>query len=306
MIKLPDVHGIVAIALAEDLGVDPSRFALGAAGSIALLDCDVTSSAVIGPDARFSGRIVAREECVVAGLPLVAAVFDALSAAAGLFDPIEVFPLAAEGARVSAGTPVAEVEGLALAVLAGERTALNFLMLLSGIATETATWVRVAGPDLAVCDTRKTSPGMRALSKYAVAVGGGTNHREGLFDMVLVKDNHIRAARGIASAIAKARTAHSGLLVEIEADTVVQAIEAAAAGADLVLLDNMDDAVLAEAVSAVRAAAETHGFAVLTEASGGVTRDRLAGLRATGVDRVSTSALTLGVAAIDFGFDEIL
>jgi len=305
MLTLPDVADIIALALAEDLGVDPSRFAPGATPHPDLLDRDVTSSSAIGPDARFSGRIVAREECVVAGLPVMAAVFDALSLAAGLFDPIEVFPLAAEGARVSAGTPVAEVEGLAIAVLAGERTALDFLMMLSGIATETAAWVHAAGPDLAVCDTRKTSPGLRALSKYAVAVGGGTNHREGLFDMVLVKDNHIRAARGITNAIAQARATHPELLLEVEADTLAQAIEAASAGADLVLLDNMDDSALADAVSAVRSVAEAHGFVVLTEASGGITRDRLAGLGATGVDRVSTSALTLGVRAIDFGFDEL-
>ena len=304
MFTLPDVTEIVALALAEDFGVDASRFSLQATASIDLFDCDVTSSSTVGLDAQFSGHIVAREACVVAGLPLVAAVFDAVSAAAGLFVPIEVFPLAAEGARVSAGTPVAEVQGFAVAVLAGERTALDFLMLLSGIATETAAWVKAAGPDLAVCDTRKTAPGLRVLSKYAVAVGGGTNHRMGLYDMVLVKDNHIRAAGGITRALAEARAAHPRLLVEIEADTLAQAVEAASAGADLVLLDNMDDVALGEAVSAVRVAAEAHGGTVLTEASGGITRERLPALRATGVDRVSTSALTLGVCVIDFGLDE--
>ena len=304
MFTLPDVTQIVALALAEDLGVDASDFLPGAGGSVGLLERDVTSFSAIGLDAHFSGRIVARETCVVAGLPLVAAVFDALSAAAGLFDPVEVFPLTAEGAHVEAGTPVAAIEGLAVAVLAGERTALDFLMLLSGIATETAAWVSAAGPNLAVCDTRKTTPGMRALSKYAVAVGGGTNHRSGLYDMVLVKDNHIRSAGGITTACAKARATHPDLLIEIEADTLEQAVEAASAGADLVLLDNMDDAMLARAVAAVRVAADARGATVLTEASGGITRTRLAGLRATGVDRVSTSALTMGVRVIDFGFDE--
>jgi len=301
---LPDVTEIVALALAEDLGVPAERFVPGAGVTPGLLSRDVTSFSAIDPDARFSGRVVAREACVVAGLPLVPAVFDALSAAAGLFDPIEVFPLVAEGARIAAGTAVLEIEGVAAAVLTGERTALDFLMLLSGIATETAHWVKTAGPDLDVCDTRKTSPGLRALSKYAVAVGGGVNHRAGLFDMVLIKDNHIRAAGGITAALESARLGSPGLLVEVEADTLAQAKEAVEAGADLVLLDNMSDDLLGEAVLAVRQSARELDRTVLTEASGGIRRDRLAALRATGVDRVSTSALTMGVAVVDFGLDE--
>ncbi len=305
MFDLPDTTDIVALALAEDLGVEPGRFSARTIGSHDILELDVTAAAAVGFDARFAGRIVAREACVVAGLPVVAEVYATLCRAAGLADPVEVFPLVAEGSRVVAGTPVAEIEGLAAAVLLGERTALDFLMVLSGIATETAEWVRMAGPDLAVCDTRKTPPGLRELAKYAVRVGGGTNHRHGLHDMVLVKDNHIRAAGGIRAAVAKAREAHPELLVEVEADSVAQALEAVGAGADLVLLDNMDDAALAEAVAAVRAAAAERGIRVLTEASGGIRRERLAALRATGVDRVSTSALTLGTRAVDFGLDEI-
>ena len=301
---LPDVSDIVALALAEDLGVSPERFSPGAAASPDLLADDVTSFSAVGIDRRFSGRVVAREDAVVAGLPVFASVFDALSIAAGLFDPIEVFPLVAEGARVAAGTPVLEIEGLAVAVLAGERSALNFLMLLSGIATETSRWVADAGPVLAVCDTRKTSPGLRDLAKYAVSIGGGTNHRIGLFDMVLIKDNHIRAAGGITAAVESARLAHPELLVEVEADTLAQAKQAVEVGADLVLLDNMSDDLLSEAVLAVREAAEQLGRTVLTEASGGIRRERLAALRASGVDRVSTSALTMGVRAIDFGLDE--
>lgn len=304
MFALPDVTDIVAAALAEDLGVDAAGFLPGAAGNTALLDRDVTSSSVVEAGAHFGGRIVCREEAVVAGLPLVAAVFDALSSAAGLFDPIDVFPLVAEGTRVRPGTPVAEVSGVATAVLAGERTALDLLMLLSGIATETAGWVAEAGPSLAVCDTRKTLPGLRALSKYAVLVGGGVNHRAGLYDMVLIKDNHIAAAGGVEAAVASARDAHPDLVVQAEADTVEQAVEAVVAGAHMVLLDNMDDATLTEAVSAVRVAAAKAGRHVTTEASGGITRDRLRALRATGVDRVSTSALTMTVRPVDFGFDE--
>ena len=304
MFAAPDVHDIVALALAEDLGVSPDRFAPHVLGVPDLLARDVTSSSAIGLDALFAGHIVCREDAVVAGLPVVAAVYEMLSSAAGLFDPIEVFPLVPEGACVKAGARVAEVGGVAAAVLAGERTALDFLMLLSGIATETARWVRAAGTDLAVCDTRKTAPGLRALSKYAVAVGGGINHREGLFDMVLVKDNHIAAAGGISAAVAKARADHPDLIVEVEADTVAQAQEAAASGAHMVLLDNMDDATLAAAVGVVREAAGKPGRRVLTEASGGITFERLGALRATGVDRVSTSLLTMGARAIDFGLDE--
>lgn len=304
MFSLPDCSQIVALALAEDLGVEPDRFAPHAAGSLDLLTRDVTSASAIGLDPHFAGRIICREDAVVAGLPVVAAVYETLSMAAGLFDPIEVFPLVAEGARVKAGTPVAEVQGVAAAVLVGERTALDFLMLLSGMATETARWVKGAGPELAVCDTRKTMPGMRALSKYAVRVGGGTNHREGLFDMVLVKDNHITAAGGITAAVAAARTAHPDLVIEVEADTIAQAIEAVEAGAHMVLLDNMDDAALTNAVAAVRSAASLAGREVLTEASGGITRSRLRALRGTGVDRVSTSSLTIGLRVVDFGLDE--
>jgi len=302
--SIPDSSAIIALALAEDLGVEADRFLPGAKPSPDVLQRDVTSASVIAGGTVFDGLIRVRTDAVVAGLPIVAGVFDAVSAAAGLSEPIEVFPLVAEGAHVTAGTAIAEVHGPALPVLIAERTALDFLMLLSGIATETAAWVRIADGRLAVCDTRKTSPGLRVLSKYAVAVGGGTNHREGLFDMVLVKDNHIRAAGGIGAAIAKARAAHPDLQIEVEADTMDQALEAVMGGADLVLLDNFDDTALASAVPSLRAAATERGKAVLLEASGGITRERLASVAAAGVDRVSTSALTLGVGVVDFGFDE--
>jgi nicotinate-nucleotide pyrophosphorylase (carboxylating) len=302
--SIPDSASIVALALAEDLGVPPERFLRGAKPSPDLLQRDATSASVLSASAMFSGVISSRQDAVVAGLSIVAEVFDTISAAAGLAEPIEVFPLVAEGARVSAGTAVLEIRGPALPVLVAERTALDFLMLLSGIATETARWVEIADGRVAVCDTRKTSPGLRALSKYAVAVGGGTNHREGLFDMILIKDNHIRAAGGISAAVAKARSMHPDLLIEVEADVVDQAVEAVTAGADLVLLDNFDDVALASVVPLLREAASTRGRDVLLEASGGITRDRLAAVAEAGVDRVSTSALTLGVPVVDYGFDE--
>jgi nicotinate-nucleotide pyrophosphorylase (carboxylating) len=212
--------------------------------------------------------------------------------------------LVAEGVAVDSGTPVAEVEGIATAVLAGERTALDFLMQLSGIATQTASWVKAANGRFAVCDTRKTPPGLRALAKYAVAVGGGVNHRVGLHDMALIKDNHIRRAGGITEAVSKIRASRPDLLVEVEADSLALALEAAQAGADMVLLDNFDDAALSDAVKAVRTTANKAGRTVLIEASGGITFARIAALRATGVDRVSSSALTFGAPVIDFGLDE--
>ncbi len=293
----PPSDVLLATALAEDLGVTAEAILTPRAGARSLLDADVTSSATV-PDAGFSGAIVAREAGVVCGLPVAARLFELLADAAGV--EIECFPVVAEGADVEAGAAVLEIDGPARAVLAGERTALNFVMVLSGIATEARGWQRAAGSALAVCDTRKTVPGLRALSKYAVRVGGAFNHRAGLYDMVLIKDNHVAHAGGVRAAVLAAKRAHPDLLIECEADTIAQAAEAAAAGADYVLLDNMDDATLREAVSAVHD--EAGGRTCLTEASGGITFERIPGLVITGVDRVSTSALTLA-RPLDFGLD---
>jgi len=298
---VPFHDDVVAAALAEDLGVPAARL-LGGIADPALLERDVTSLAAVDRAALFEGVITARDGGVVCGLPVVDSVFAMLSRAAALVEPVEVFPLVAEGMFVAPGSPVAEISGSARAVMTGERTALDLLMVLSGMATEARRWQDAAGDELAVLDTRKTLPGLRALSKYAVRVGGAHNHRLGLWDMVLVKDNHIAAAGSISSAIGSARQLAPGLSVEVEADTIEQASEAARSGADIVLLDNMDDAQLAEAVVAVREAAESVGARVLTEASGGVRIERLGALRAAGVDRVSTSALTLA-RPLDFGLD---
>lgn len=303
MYELPDPRDVIAAALAEDLGVPAAHFAPGSAPDPAVLDRDVTSAAVVPEHSILTGRVVAREPAIVCGLPVLAQVYSILGAAAGAPGSVEVFPLVAEGTAVDAGEAVAEVEGDARVVLAGERSALNLLMTLSGIATEARRWSDAAAGGVVVTDTRKTSPGLRSLAKYAVRVGGATNHRMGLWDMVLVKDNHLRAAGGTGPAAREAREAQPGLLVEVEADTVAQAAEAAESGADIVLLDNMDDATLAEAVEAVRAAARGAGRFVVTEASGGITIDRLPALASAGVDRVATSALTLA-RPVDFGFDE--
>lgn len=294
---LPDVDAQVAAALAEDLGVAPYALLEVTPG---LLDVDVTGS-LLPAGATFTGVVRVRRAGVVCGLPVARRVWQLLARAAAVDAP-ECFPLVAEGAAVEAGDAVLEITGGARVILAGERTALDFVMVLSGIASRAAEWQRAAGPTLVVLDTRKTLPGLRALSKYAVAVGGAANHRMGLFDMVLIKDNHIAAAGGIGAAVAAARVARPSLPVEVEAETIGQAAEAAAAGADLVLLDNMDDATLIEAVIAVRAATPA-GRSCLTEASGGVTCDRLAALATTGVDRVSAGALTFA-PPLDVGLDE--
>jgi nicotinate-nucleotide pyrophosphorylase (carboxylating) len=299
MFDFPPSDDLIAAALAEDLGVAPERMLEPSLAGSALLDRDVTSSAVVPLGESFAGRIVARATGVVCGLPAAARVFELLASAAGS-EPVECFPLVSEGADVGPGDAVMEIEGSARVVLAGERTALDLVMVLSGIATEARRWQRAAGATLAVTDTRKTLPGLRALSKYAVRVGGAHNHRAGLYDMVLVKDNHIAHAGSVAEAVRAAKAAQPELLVECEADSVEQAAEAAAAGADYVLLDNMADATLARAVAAVHGTASER--VCLTEASGGITFERLPALIVAGVDRVSTSALTLA-APLDFGLD---
>lgn len=299
--ELPQADAELAACLAEDLGVAAAGL-LGGVIDPALLQRDVTSASVVPHDAEYRGFVVARSHGVVCGLPLVEELFGMLVRAAGA-DPVEIFPLVAEGAQVAPGARVVEIAGPARVVLAGERCALNMLMTLSGIATEARRWSTAAGPDVCVLDTRKTVPGLRALSKYAVRVGGADNHRTGLYDMVLVKDNHLRLGGGVAPTIAAARAKTPGLTVEVEADTVQQAIEAARAGADIVLLDNMDDVTLEHAVGQVRAIAADTGRSILTEASGGIRFDRLEALVATGVDRISTSALTMA-PALDFALDE--
>ena len=280
--RLPDTADVVAAALAEDLGVPPEALRTSTPG---LLDRDVTG-VLLDDAACFSGLLRARQPGVVCGLPVAQRTWSMLAAAAGVEAP-ECFPLVAEGAPVAAGEALMEIDGRARVVLAGERTALDFVAVLSGIATRTALWVRSAGPTLQVVDTRKTVPGLRELSKYAVVVGGGANHRRGLHDMVLVKD---------------ARALHPALVVEVEADTVALAVEAARAGADMVLLDNMDDATLAAAAEAVREGTPP-GHPCLTEASGGITVERLPAIAAAGVDRVSASALTMA-PPLDVALDE--
>jgi nicotinate-nucleotide pyrophosphorylase (carboxylating) len=258
---------------------------------------DVTTLATVPAGTRSDGRIVARAAGVVAGLPVAVAVFH-------LLDPAIAFiPQVAEGAAVVVGTPLAMLGGDARAILTGERTALNYLGRLSGIATLAARCAEaVAGTGARVVDTRKTTPGLRALEKYAVRLGGASNHRFGLSDGVLIKDNHIQAAGGITAAVEGARRLAPHLLrVEVECESEAEVREALAAGTDVILLDNMRLGALRDAVRLIRA----HSPRVLIEASGGIGTDP-EGLRAvaeTGVDYISMGALTHSAPNFDVSLE---
>ncbi len=253
---------------------------------------DLTSNAVIAARARAAGVVVARAAGRIAGLDLAAAVFRMLDEA------IQIELLVEDGADVGAGEHLARVRGPARAVLAAERTALNFLGHLSGIATATRDLVSRVGEHRAriVC-TRKTTPGLRALEKYAVRVGGGANHRFGLDDAVLIKDNHLALAGGAEAAVRQARAAVGHLVrIEVEVESLAQLEEALAAGVDAVLLDNMTPQELAEAVR------RTRGRAV-TEASGGIGADSVAAVAASGVDLISVGWITHSAPSLDVALE---
>jgi nicotinate-nucleotide pyrophosphorylase (carboxylating) len=282
------VADVVTRAVAEDL---PAGSGLGV---------DVTSAATVPAALVATGRIVARARGVVAGLPVAAAVFDAVVGPAAL-----VTLTAADGDRVEPGTEVLRVTGPVRGLLTAERTALNLLCHLSGVATATRAWVdAIAGTGAAVRDTRKTLPGLRALEKYAVRAGGGVNHRMSLVDAALVKDNHVVAAGGVAAAFAAVRAAFPDLPVEVECDTLEQVGEAVEAGADLILLDNMTlDEQRAAVTLARRVPPDARRAGVLLEASGGLTLDVAAQVAATGVDYLAVGGLTHSVTALDLGLD---
>lgn len=270
------IRRAVEAALAEDLGL---------AG-------DITTNALLPASARAKAVFAARRPGVISGLPVAAAAFAAL-------DPLVKFTaLAADGDKVDARSAVATVEGPARAILSGERVALNFLGRMSGIATLTRAYAdKIAGTRAHIADTRKTTPGLRAFEKYAVRCGGGVNHRVGLFDAILIKDNHIAAAGGIAPAL-KAARAHAGHLVkiEIEVDTLDQLEEVLRTPADVVLLDNMSPGQLRTAVKLVAGR-------MITEASGGVSLETVRDIAETGVDLISVGALTHSAPVLDLGLD---
>ncbi|HPR32372.1 MAG TPA: carboxylating nicotinate-nucleotide diphosphorylase [Prolixibacteraceae bacterium] len=249
---------------------------------------DVTTNLLIPAGTEKTARLIAKAGGVIAGLPVVEAVFRKL-------DPNIVFsPGVSDGDRVEPGQQICMLRGSYRALLTGERLALNFLQRMSGIATETARYVEVLrGYKTQILDTRKTVPGLRMLDKYAVKAGGGANHRIGLFDMVLIKDNHIAVAGGITKAVASIRkSVPEGMKIEVETTTLDEVHEALAAGVDIIMLDNMDLDTMARAVSII-------GGKAKVEASGNMTLERVRPVAATGVDFISVGALTHSVRALD-------
>ncbi|MFA5561780.1 MAG: carboxylating nicotinate-nucleotide diphosphorylase [Eubacteriales bacterium] len=265
------IDRLLQTALSEDIGT-----------------ADITTEAVIEPDARAQGRYIAKEAGVVCGLPVLIRVYRALDPA------VSVQCLCRDGSTVQRGEVIATVSGPARTLLLGERVGLNLLQHLSGVATATARAVaQVAGTHTKIIDTRKTTPGLRLLEKYAVRVGGGANHRFSLSDGILIKDNHIVAAGGITAAVTRARAhAPHTLKIEVETETLSQVEEALSAGADIIMLDNMTLGQMAEAIALIRGRA-------LTEASGNMGERDLSDVARTGVDFISIGALTHSVRALD-------
>jgi nicotinate-nucleotide pyrophosphorylase (carboxylating) len=276
MIGTDDIPELIARALAEDVGPG-----------------DVTGESVVPAEARARARIVQKQPGVIFGLEVAAATFAQTGA-----ESFEA--LVAEGEwRETVPVVAAELAGPARALLAGERTALNLLCHLSGVATLTARFVDVVGGSgAAILDTRKTTPGLRALEKAAVAAGGGRNHRMGLYDAILIKENHAMLAGGVGEAVRHARLARPDLAVQVECRDAEEVAEALAAGATWILLDNMTAAELRAAVAA-RDAAAGEGQRAELEASGGITLENVAEVAATGVDFISVGALTHSAPALD-------
>jgi len=249
---------------------------------------DITTMAVVPEKRSATARLIAKESMVLAGIEVAARVF-------ALVDPEVLFTAHfADGALITAGDVIADITGDAASLLQAERVALNLLQRMCGIATLTARYKQaVAGTGAKVVDTRKTTPGLRQLEKYAVRIGGGSNHRSGLYDAVLIKENHIAAAGGISIAVERARAfvPHT-MKIEVETETLDQVAEALAAGADIIMLDNMDLETMRRAVALI-------GECSLTEASGGVSLETITEIAATGVDIISVGALTHSARAMD-------
>jgi nicotinate-nucleotide pyrophosphorylase (carboxylating) len=280
-LKIDEINNAVGLALAEDIGTG-----------------DVTTMATVDEDAIASAVMRAREQMTVCGLAFAESSFKQVSAA------VEVTLHCADGEVARPGASLMTVTGPARALLSAERVALNFIQRLSGVATSTRCYVEaVQGTKAKILDTRKTTPGWRNFEKYAVTCGGGRNHRHGLYDMVLIKDNHLAALReelpnAIAVAVRRSRERCPNLKVEVEADTVAQVQQAVEAGADIILLDNMTLLQLRESVSIVRGR-------MLTEASGGVNLETVKAIAETGVDMISVGGLTHSAKSVDIGLDFI-
>jgi nicotinate-nucleotide pyrophosphorylase (carboxylating) len=275
----------VAVALDEDLGPAPGR--------------DVTTQSTISPRAGGAADLVARQDGVVAGLVVVPEVVGQVAARLGLAVPT-VDQRVADGTRVARGDVLAVLTGPVQVLLVAERTLLNLASRASGVATHTRRWAdALEGTGALVLDTRKTTPGLRALEKYAVRCGGGTNKRMGLYDVAMVKDNHVVAAGSVSAAVEAVRERYPEVTIQVEADTLQQALEAVAAGARFLLLDNMPTPLLAEVVAAVRAVDP----GVELEATGNLTLDRAREVASTGVDYLSVGGLTHSSPILDLALD---
>jgi nicotinate-nucleotide pyrophosphorylase (carboxylating) len=271
MLNLRSLDSLIELAFEEDIGIG-----------------DITTDATVPSTQKGVGTLLAKSEGIVAGLPVAERVFEKLDST------LTFRRLVNDGDTVNISTPIAEVQGSAKSILIGERTALNFLQRLSGIATFTAQFVAaVADYDTKIVDTRKTAAGWRAVQKYAVRIGGAQNHRFGLYDGVLIKDNHIVAADGITNAVQQARQVvpHTAK-IEVEVETVEQVDEALKVGADILLLDNMPPGIMQRVVQEI-------GDRAITEASGGITLDSVKTVAATGVDFISVGALTHSAMPMD-------
>lgn len=264
---------LVRRALAEDVGAG-----------------DITTAATVGRSQRARGEFIVKAACVVAGMDVAIETFRQVEA------DVEVTLFKHDGELCGPGEIIGTVVGSARALLIGERTALNFLQRLSGIATRARRFTDAAGGRIIILDTRKTTPTLRAIEKYAVRAGGATNHRAGLFDAVLIKDNHVRLAGGVAAAVARVRERHPGLPIEVEAQSLPELDEALEAAVETVLVDNMSTDDIREAVRRTRGRAKI-------EISGGVTLERIPELARTGADYISAGALTHSAPAIDISFE---
>lgn len=277
----PEVNQLIDLALVEDLGP---------------INTDVTSDSTVPPEEQAVAHMVAREACRLAGIHVAVEVFKRVN------PELECEVLVEDGSTVDAMTTVLIIKGSAQSILTAERTALNFIQRMSGVATITAEYTKAAGnSEVMLLDTRKTTPGHRAFEKYSVLCGGGTNHRIGLYDAVLIKDNHLASwqkkhGTGVGACVAAARTKYPGLKIEVEVDTVEQLKEALTTKPDWVLLDNMPPPVLRECVELCK------GFCK-TEASGGINLDTIYGIAQTGVDAISVGALTHSAPSIDLALD---
>lgn len=277
-LNIHEMKKIIAAALLEDIG-----------------NGDITTKLTVPEDIEIKAELIANEDGIIAGLELAAMTFR--------FEDknIEFSPLVKDGERVNCGQVFGKVKGSARAILKAERVALNFLQWLSGIASQTAKYVKaVEGCPVKIYDTRKTTPTLRMLEKYGVRVGGGCNHRFGLYDGILIKENHIRAAGGIKNAVERARA--TGMEIEVETETLDEVREAVLTGADIIMLDNMDITTMKEAVSIIRGGRE----GILIEASGGINLKNIRDVAETGVDRIAIGAITHSHRILDISMEVII